>query len=199
MSIAGAVIVKNDGHTLMDTLSDLLWTDKIYIMDNGSTDNTLVVINDFWRKYGKDVPIKIGFSKVVNHFADLRNELLSTIDEEWVLMLDGDETLEPALVEELQSIAIGDNQYDAVAMRRRNYLNGKPTDIYPDFQRRFFRNFCRFVYPVHEELVGYRRVYETEYHIIHRKTTKEQEEQNNFYSMIDKLNRSKTRRQHEQW
>lgn len=90
-------------------------------------------------------------------------------------------------------------EYDCFGIPRRNYIDGIQTEIYPDYQYRLFRNYCRFEGAVHEEIVGFKRRSEVDYlretlenparlNILHYKSTDKQTSQDLLYSKIEKEN-----------
>lgn len=160
-------------------------TKTIVVIDGGSTDNTPRIVSR-WRSYKrKDVDLRMYRIPFNDHFADQKNWAVSFAETDWVFVLDSDEVIESDLVEELKSI-VENKEFDAVAIPRINYLNGKKTEVYPDHQYRFFRQYCRYIYAVHEELVGYRNLGFAEKHIVHAKSMETFDGQQDHYEYITK-------------
>jgi glycosyltransferase involved in cell wall biosynthesis len=78
------------------TLAPLAWADRIVVIDSGSTDGTLDVL-------AGDRRIAV-HHRPFDSFAEQCNFGLGKIESEWVLSLDADYELSPALVEELRSL-----------------------------------------------------------------------------------------------
>jgi len=192
--ISAAVICQNEEMYIAKCLNQLWWVDEIVVVDGGSRDNTIPIL----RKMKTSMNLKIFQNLFKDHFGDQKNLAISLTTGDWVMVFDVDEEIELDLVEELKTIAIRDNIYDAVAIPRKNYLDDEPTNVYPDYQYRFFRSYCRYIYPVHEELVGYRNLYTATNHLLHYKTGDRYAFQQNFYERV-KLIKNRMRLPHEEW
>lgn len=193
--ISAVVICLNEEKLIEQCISNLLWTDEIVVIDGGSVDKTLVLL-----KKMKDEGIVRLYKKPFDgHFGDQKNLGISLANGDWVFVFDADEIMEPELSDELKSIAVEKNQYDAVAIPRKNFTNGIPVDPYPDLQFRFFRNYCRYLYAFHEELIGYRRLYTAKNHILHYKSQERYNLQQERYRRLKSSHKSKLRLPHEDW
>ena len=96
-------IVKNEEHFLSQCLKSVKnVVDEIIILDTGSTDKTVEIAEQFGAK--------VYHFQWCNDFAIARNEALKYVRGEWVLVLDADEVLNPAIVPQLkQAIEAEDN------------------------------------------------------------------------------------------
>nr|MBP9819829.1 glycosyltransferase [Candidatus Woesebacteria bacterium] len=90
--IAALVIAKNEATMLAGCLSCLGWCDEIVVLDNGSTDNTALIAEQFSARV-------IHFSH--SSFARLREEVIKHTQAEWVLYIDADERVLPMLAREI--------------------------------------------------------------------------------------------------
>ena len=90
--------------------------DEIVIVDTGSEDRTVEIAES----YGARLYRHPWF----DDFSGMRNITLSYARGEWILILDGDEALEPEDVDQLRKDA-GDLSRHAVTLRVLNYLEGK--------------------------------------------------------------------------
>lgn len=88
------IMVKNQPKLIVDCIKSVSkYSDKIIVMDTGSTDNTLDVLNNLKQNNSKLVVIS---QKWADNFAQMRNLLLHYAeDDEWVLFIDSDEILKP--------------------------------------------------------------------------------------------------------
>lgn len=96
-------------------------------------------------------------------FAAQRNRMLAACRGEWVLTLDGDERVSPALAALLPGL-MSRPDWNAVALARHGLRPGESSGLgvrvgyglWPDVQLRLFRNLpgLRYVRPVHERLDG---------------------------------------------
>ncbi len=90
------VIVKDEGDRLNRCLASLHgWVDQLIVLDSGSTDNSVNIAKEYADEvYQTDWP---GYGKQ-------RNRALSYCQHDWVLNIDADEVVTPALREEIISI-----------------------------------------------------------------------------------------------
>jgi glycosyltransferase involved in cell wall biosynthesis len=89
--ITFSIIVKNEEKNLpqcLDSVRELV--DEIVVLDTGSTDKTVAIA----KKYGAEVY----YFEWCNDFAIARNEALKYLTGDWVLVLDADEVLNPAII-----------------------------------------------------------------------------------------------------
>ncbi|MGK7948983.1 MAG: tetratricopeptide repeat protein [Xenococcaceae cyanobacterium] len=95
-------IVKNEEQSLpkcLETVRDLV--DDIVILDTGSTDKTVEIAEQFGAK--------VHYFEWCNDFAIARNEALRYVESEWVLVLDADEALNPAIAPQLKQVIASDD------------------------------------------------------------------------------------------
>ena len=95
-------IVKNEEQSLpkcLETVRDLV--DDIVILDTGSTDKTVEIAEQFGAK--------VYYFEWCNDFAIARNEALRYVEGEWVLVLDADEVLNPAIAPQLKQVIESDD------------------------------------------------------------------------------------------
>ncbi len=96
--------------------------------------------------------VRLARRTLAGNFAAQRNALQAMAREDWMLQLDSDESLAPALARRLPSIA-GLAQADAmvsVGLTRRNLVDGILSDVFPDVQYRLNRREVRYAGLVHE-------------------------------------------------
>ena len=144
-TIVAVVLTKNEQKDLDNCLKSLAWVSEIVVVDSLSTDKTLTIA----KKYKAKV-----FFRDLDNFSGQRNFALSKVtDSDWVLMVDADEVVEPALAKELQFFA-KDIYLGGVQIPRKNYIFGKwieHTDWYPDHRLVFFRpKIVQYTGAVHE-------------------------------------------------
>jgi glycosyltransferase involved in cell wall biosynthesis len=95
------IITFNEIANIERTLAPLAWAQRIVVIDSGSTDGTLDVL-------ARDPRIAV-HHRPFDSFAAQCNFGLGKIESDWVLSLDADYELSPALVEELKSLWPGEN------------------------------------------------------------------------------------------
>jgi tetratricopeptide (TPR) repeat protein len=104
------MIVKNEAENLPNCLASVRdIVDEIVILDTGSTDDTIAVAELFGAIVHRiDWP---------NDFAIARNQALQYVTGDWVLVLDGDETLRPEMISTIEQ-AIAQETYLVVNLIR---------------------------------------------------------------------------------
>jgi glycosyltransferase involved in cell wall biosynthesis len=144
------LIVKNEADRIDDCLASVCgWADQVVVLDSGSTDGTVEIA----RARGATV-VQTDWPG----FSAQRNRALGMVDGEWVLSIDADERLTPALRAEIDA-ALSDPKLDAtlIKMPWRTYFCGKPLRYgrYTSPQGKLFRREGAHysTRPVHEQLL----------------------------------------------
>jgi glycosyltransferase involved in cell wall biosynthesis len=91
------IITCNEAANIRRTLDQLVWAQRIVVIDSGSSDETLSIV----RMYSQ---VEV-FHRVFMDFASQCNFGISQIATPWVLSLDADYVLSNELVKEIQSLA----------------------------------------------------------------------------------------------
>ncbi len=176
--ITACIITLNEEERIVNFLEKIKPLVKDIIMiDGGSDDRTIQLAMPYIDT------LKLFSFK--GHFANQKNRALMLCRTDWVLFLDLDETMSDKLCESLPSL-INQDKYDCYAFPRREFINGKEREnVYPDYQDKLFRTYCRYVRPVHEELVGHKSRLEllkdTGLDIFHRKEMQRHNDRNGKY------------------
>lgn len=98
-------------------LASVAWADQILVVDSGSTDRT----REIARAAGAEVLEHPYVSP-----SRQKNWALPRCRHEWVLILDADERVTPALRREIETLLAGTPAADAYAVRRVNVAFGRP-------------------------------------------------------------------------
>lgn len=172
MKLSAIVLTLNEVHNIADCLTALAWAEELLVIDSGSTDGTV----EMAQKHG---------ARVVQHpftdFASQRNFALQQATGDWVLFIDADERVTPALAEEIRSItqisfcvpaaAAGRCAY---AIPRANYFFGHRLrfgDAQGDAPVRLFpRDDVSWTQPVHEKVVTTLTVLKLKHAMLHCST-----------------------------
>ncbi len=144
-----AMIAHNEEKNLARSLASAAWADETIFVDCASTDGTATAARGF----------KINYFNRPNSRAVYVNKQFA-VDQatsDWILILDADEELTPALRADIQRVISSPGGASAFTMPRRNFYFGRwlrHGGKYPDTQLRLFkRGFARFLpLPVHERL-----------------------------------------------
>lgn len=183
-TLSACIISMNESdciRTMLECVKDSV--DEIIAVDEYSTDGTREILQEY--------AAKIIDGRLNNDWASLRNLAISNATMEWVLIIDPDEVMEPQLHNALKTRELLDycenTGFDAVVMKRKNYIN----DIfqhytYPDLTIRLFRNNGKILFGglMHEQVSGYLNRFESDYHIIHKKSSEKQMKQSKRYQEI---------------
>ena len=143
------VITLNEEDRIRACLASAAWADEIVVVDAGSEDKTVALA----REFTDHVVIRAW-----EGFAAQKNFALARASGDWVLSLDADEEVEPALAAEIRTAIAAADAASGYRIARRNIMwdrwirHGR---LYPDWQLRLFRRgHGRFVdRAVHESVV----------------------------------------------
>lgn len=136
MNISVVINTFNSDKTLSNCLESVKDFDEIVICDMYSTDNTLLIAQKF--------NCKIVMHEPTGYVEPARNFAISQARNEWVLVLDSDETISAELKDFVLNYSLEKNKNtDAYMLPRKNYfMNRFMHCIYPDYQLRFFKKSC---------------------------------------------------------
>jgi len=138
----------NEEKNIRECLESVTWADEIVVVDSNSTDSTVSIAREY--------TIKVITQKWLGHigqsqFATDRTKNL------WVLHMDADERVSPALRDEILALDLVNSPYDAYEMPRRHYFMQQwinHSAWYPDYKIRLFRkDLCKWGgYAPHDEV-----------------------------------------------
>jgi len=135
VQLAAVVLTRNEQAHIRDCLASLAWADERVVFDDHSTDATVTLAE----AEGARV-----LSHRLENFAAQRNAALEAVEATWILFVDADERVTPALAEEIRRV-IGYRDERARAgwwIPRHNYMVGhwmRGGGWYPDPQLRLLR------------------------------------------------------------
>lgn len=128
-----AVLALDEAARIGTALGSVDWAGERLVLDSGSRDGT------------PDIARGLG-ARVVSHpfrdYADQRNVALAEAGREWVLFLDADETVTPALAAEIARVLRAPGETAGWEIPRRNFLGERwlaHGGLYPDHQLRLMR------------------------------------------------------------
>ena len=177
-SLSVIVITKNEAHNIGACLQSVLFADQLVVLDSGSRDGTL------------DIARTIGAEVSENHdwqgFGVQKNRALALARCDWVLSIDADERVTPALQAEIMA-AITSSASDAYSFPRLSSYCGqymRHSGWYPDRVTRLFkRHAAQFSCElVHEKLLTSSPVGQLASPLLHESFT-------GFEAVLDKVNR----------
>ena len=116
-TISVCLACRNEADRLAECLESVRWADEVVVMDLESTDGSAELARSLGAKVVIRPPVPI--------VEMIRNEIAAHAGGEWILVLDPDERISPALADELRRVAARDD-VDAVVIPRMNYDLGYP-------------------------------------------------------------------------
>ncbi|MDE7024796.1 MAG: glycosyltransferase family 2 protein [Paramuribaculum sp.] len=131
--ISATILTYNEEHRIgacLESLQDI--ADEIVIVDSGSTDNTVEIC----KRYGCSVRVR-----PFRGFGSQRQYATSLTTHAYVLTIDADEVLSPALRQSLMKLKVEGFTHRGYCMSRLNFYCGVPVKHcgwYPDVQTRLF-------------------------------------------------------------
>ena len=92
------VITRNEAADIGDALASVAWADEIVVVDSESTDETVAIA----RRHTDRVVVREWPG-----YVDQKNHAASIASHDWILSLDADERVTPALAEEIKALMAG--------------------------------------------------------------------------------------------
>lgn len=133
MKLSVIIITKNEAAHIGDCIDSAAFADEIIVLDSGSTDAT--------RDIAAAKGAKVATTADWPGFGPQKNRALDMATGDWVLSLDADERVTPALAVQIKE-AIAAGQADGYEMPRLSSFCGRPmrhSGWYPDYVLRLFR------------------------------------------------------------
>jgi glycosyltransferase involved in cell wall biosynthesis len=127
------LITHNEEKNIRRTLESVRWADEIVVIDSGSTDATVAICREYTDKVYHQEWLGYGRQK---------NLAIDRSSGEWILSLDADEPIEPALADEIRRIISSAEALDGYWIPRKAFVLGKwirHGGWYPDYNLRLFR------------------------------------------------------------
>lgn len=139
MTLSVAIVSHNEEANLGRTLESVKWADEIVVVDSESTDRTC----DIAREYGARVVVEPWRGYVAQ-----KQFAIDLCTKDWVLLLDADEEVSPALAKEMRVVIADPNAATGYRLPRKNLFLGRwmrHGGFYPDPKLRLFRRGAGFV------------------------------------------------------
>ena len=92
--VSVTVIAKNEAADLADALRSVAWADEIVVVDAESTDDTAAIARQFTDRV---------IVRPWPGYVDQKNFAAASASHDWILSLDADERVTPALAEEIRA------------------------------------------------------------------------------------------------
>ena len=139
VTICAVINTYNEERYLANCLGHLRWVDEIVVVDMHSTDKSVEICRQYTDKiYFHQPEISVLYA---------RNFAVSKAASDWVLVVDPDEIIPPALAKKIRELTSAPGDFSALALPRQAIFFGKQLKSYPvEFQVRCFRRGAAF-YP----------------------------------------------------
>jgi glycosyltransferase involved in cell wall biosynthesis len=126
------IITLNEADHIADAIRSAAWADEVIVVDSGSSDGTI----DLARQAGARVECRAWTGWI-----DQKNFAAGLAAHDWILSLDADERITPALAEEVRATLRAEPPVHGYRIPRVTFHLGRwirTTDFYPDFQTRLY-------------------------------------------------------------
>ena len=126
------IITLDEAAHIDAAIASVAWADEIIVVDSGSADDTVPRA----QKAGARVA-----SRAWTGWVDQKNHAASLATHDWILSLDADERVTPALATEIQQLLSSEPTHVAYRIPRVTFHLGRwirTTDFYPDYQTRLY-------------------------------------------------------------
>lgn len=132
-SLSAVLIVKNEAVALAECLEKLTWADEIVVLDSGSSDNTLEIARQFTEHVYSDADWQ--------GYGIQRQRAQARATGDWILMVDADEHVTPALRDAIRAVVDTNDQNAVYAVARLSWCFGRfirHSGWYPDYVVRLY-------------------------------------------------------------
>jgi len=163
MKISFASYFYNVEDTIINMLHSVSkYVDEFCLLDMHSTDKTTDVLYKFIKNQ-PELKIKLEhYGRKLDSFCDARNQVVSMCKGDWILTLDGDETLNIKEADKMLFTMIAKKNVDIWMLPRNNWIKNTNDQIglipgtYPDWQPRLYRNHkdIYWIHHAHENIEG---------------------------------------------
>lgn len=132
MKLTVTVITYNESAHIAAALDSVAWADEIIVVDSGSTDGTAGIAR------GKASRV---LTREWTGYSDQKNFAADQATHDWVLSIDADERVTPALASEIRHLLDRGPEASGYRIRRVTHYLGRwirSTDWFPDYQLRLY-------------------------------------------------------------
>jgi len=177
------ILIKNNIELLEQNTFKLYhnFFDEVVLVDDMS--DNFEEVEKFASRYDN---VKVVQHALDKNFAAQRNFGQDQLNTEWIFQLDADETFESPLIESLRYLVrTSPKNIYTIGMPRMNLIDNIQTKVYPDTQFRLNRKHVKWIGNVHEHPeIQMKNTGIVKAHIVHSKTKKDYNKQQEFYDKI---------------
>jgi glycosyltransferase involved in cell wall biosynthesis len=132
--VSACIITYNEEASVEECLKSVAWANEIVVIDSESTDRTVEICERFGARVER---------RPFPGHIEQKNHAIRGASHAWVLCIDADERLSPALCEEIQrELSANGDAVDGYYMPRHTFYLGRWIDHggwYPDYKLRLFK------------------------------------------------------------
>lgn len=132
LELSVVLITRDEAANIAGALESVAWAGDLVVVDSGSTDETVAIA----RRYTNRV-----VTRAWNGYGAQKNYATSLATHDWVLSLDADERVSPALAGEIRALLDSGPRRHGYRIPRTTFYLGRwirTTDWYPDYQLRLY-------------------------------------------------------------
>ncbi len=126
------LVTRNESANIAAALETVAWADEIVVVDAESTDDTVAIARRFTERV---------FVRTWPGYVAQKNFAAEQASHDWILSLDADERVTPALADEIRNVLQAVPSQAGFRVPRASFYLGRwlrSTDWYPDFQLRLY-------------------------------------------------------------
>ncbi|MGY0392979.1 glycosyltransferase family 2 protein [Bizionia sp. KMM 8389] len=148
--LTAIIITKNEIHNIEGVIASVSFADEILVVDSFSTDGTF--------EKAKSLNVT-AIQRAFTYHAEQKNWIIPQAKHQWILIVDADERITPALQADIQTTLSNPQEHVAYWIGRMNHFMGKRVH-YSGWRndkviRLFKRDACRYDdRRVHEEIIA---------------------------------------------
>lgn len=127
------ILTKNEASRISDCVRSVAWADEVLVIDDESSDDTVRIAESLG-------------ARVLRRRMDIegrhRNWAYDQAKHDWILSLDADERVTPALAQEIHALFSAGAPFETYAIPRRNYIGDRwirHGGWYPSAQMKLFK------------------------------------------------------------
>lgn len=131
-ALSVTIVTLNEAAHIAAAIDSASWADEIVVVDSGSADETTAIAR------GKGARVE---TRDWSGWVDQKNHAAGLASNHWILSLDADERITPALAAEIRTLLAGEPTAHGYRIPRVTFHLGRwfrTTDFYPDFQVRLY-------------------------------------------------------------
>ena len=129
LPISVCILTRNNEATIERCLAPLSRFEEILVLDTGSTDGTLAILERYPN-------VTVYHQNGIDHFGDTRNLISAKAKNDWLLHIDSDEFIAETLYDELTALDLDSNT--VYAIRRNVCYCGKKLPAFDDWIKRLY-------------------------------------------------------------